>query len=107
MPVGMVVDWRADHSLRIPRPDLSIELGTPNPFWTEEPSPDFGEPVIRSGCGNRGVYCATFSFAADIAGLPSWVMQNVIIQIEKFDRIEYFSSNPDIRNPDFNNAPKP
>jgi len=26
----MVVDWRADHSLRIPRPDLSQELGTPN-----------------------------------------------------------------------------
>jgi len=26
----MVVDGRRDHSLRIPRPDLSIELGTPN-----------------------------------------------------------------------------
>ena len=26
----MVVDWRADHSLRIPRPDLTIEIGTPN-----------------------------------------------------------------------------
>ena len=26
----MVVDWRADHSLRIPRPDLSQEIGTPN-----------------------------------------------------------------------------
>ena len=26
----MVVDWRADHSLRIPRPDLSLEIGTPN-----------------------------------------------------------------------------
>jgi len=26
----MVIDWRADHSLRIPRPDLSAELGTPN-----------------------------------------------------------------------------
>jgi predicted CXXCH cytochrome family protein len=23
-------DWRADHSLRIPRPDLSLSLGTPN-----------------------------------------------------------------------------
>ncbi len=27
----MVVDDRADHSLRIPRPDLSLTLGTPNP----------------------------------------------------------------------------
>jgi len=26
----MVVDYRADHSIRIPRPDLSIELGVPN-----------------------------------------------------------------------------
>ncbi len=26
----MVVDWRADHSLRNPRPDLSAELGVPN-----------------------------------------------------------------------------
>ena len=26
----MVVDWRADHSLRVPRPDLSAEIGTPN-----------------------------------------------------------------------------
>jgi Tfp pilus assembly protein PilF len=26
----MVNDWRLDHSLRVPRPDLSRELGTPN-----------------------------------------------------------------------------
>jgi predicted CXXCH cytochrome family protein len=26
----MVVDWRADHSLRIPRPDLTLEIGVPN-----------------------------------------------------------------------------
>jgi len=26
----MVVDYRADHSLRVPRPDLSAELGVPN-----------------------------------------------------------------------------
>jgi predicted CXXCH cytochrome family protein len=26
----MVIDWRADHSFRVPRPDLSVELGTPN-----------------------------------------------------------------------------
>jgi len=26
----MVVDWRADHSIRVPRPDLTLELGTPN-----------------------------------------------------------------------------
>jgi len=26
----MVIDWRADHSLRVPRPDLTAEIGTPN-----------------------------------------------------------------------------
>jgi tetratricopeptide (TPR) repeat protein len=26
----MVVDWRADHSLRVPRPDLTLDIGTPN-----------------------------------------------------------------------------
>lgn len=26
----MVIDWRADHSLRVPRPDLTAELGVPN-----------------------------------------------------------------------------
>ena len=28
--VYMGVDWRADHSFRVPRPDLSLTLGTPN-----------------------------------------------------------------------------
>jgi tetratricopeptide (TPR) repeat protein len=28
--VYMGVDWRADHSFRVPRPDLSLALGTPN-----------------------------------------------------------------------------
>jgi predicted CXXCH cytochrome family protein len=26
----MVIDWRADHSFRVPRPDLSAGIGTPN-----------------------------------------------------------------------------
>jgi len=26
----MVVDWRADHSMRVPRPDLTLKTGTPN-----------------------------------------------------------------------------
>ena len=28
--VYMVNDWRADHSMRVPRPDLSQSLDTPN-----------------------------------------------------------------------------
>jgi len=26
----MVIDWRADHSIRVPRPDLTRDIGTPN-----------------------------------------------------------------------------
>jgi tetratricopeptide (TPR) repeat protein len=26
----MVIDWRADHSIRVPRPDLTLEIATPN-----------------------------------------------------------------------------
>ena len=26
----MVIDWRADHSIRVPRPDLTLEIGVPN-----------------------------------------------------------------------------
>jgi tetratricopeptide (TPR) repeat protein len=26
----MVIDWRADHSIRVPRPDLTAQIGTPN-----------------------------------------------------------------------------
>jgi tetratricopeptide (TPR) repeat protein len=26
----MVIDYRADHSIRVPRPDLTLEIGTPN-----------------------------------------------------------------------------
>jgi tetratricopeptide (TPR) repeat protein len=26
----MVIDYRADHSIRVPRPDLTVEIGTPN-----------------------------------------------------------------------------
>ncbi len=26
----MVIDWRADHSLRVPRPDLTLAIGVPN-----------------------------------------------------------------------------
>jgi predicted CXXCH cytochrome family protein len=36
----MVVDWRADHSFRIPRPDLTRDIGVPNacsPCHTDKP----------------------------------------------------------------------
>ncbi len=38
--VYMGIDARADHSIRIPRPDLSLSLGTPNACSTTECHPD-------------------------------------------------------------------
>ena len=40
--VYMVNDWRADHSLRVPRPDLSTVLGTPNACSTCHADKDLG-----------------------------------------------------------------
>jgi hypothetical protein len=34
----MVVDARRDHSIRVPRPDLSVSLGTPNASPASEPA---------------------------------------------------------------------
>jgi len=67
----MVVDKRHDHSIRIPRPDLSQTYGTPNActgchadrdgawaaqafvsWWGEKPRPSYGEVLVR---GRRDV----------------------------------------------------
>jgi len=46
----MVIDYRADHSLRVPRPDLSVALGVPN-------------ACTQSGChGDRPVQWAADAF---------------------------------------------
>jgi Tfp pilus assembly protein PilF len=47
----MIVDWRADHSLRAPRPDLTLRIGTPN-------------ACTQSGChGDKGDAWAAEHFA--------------------------------------------
>jgi tetratricopeptide (TPR) repeat protein len=57
----MVIDYRADHSLRIPRPDLSIQLNTPNACdlchvdktskWSEEEMTKWYGPGRRAHYG--------------------------------------------------------
>lgn len=42
--VYMGVDWRADHSIRVPRPDLSLSLGVPNACTN---------PACHAGKGDR------------------------------------------------------
>jgi predicted CXXCH cytochrome family protein len=72
----MVVDPRRDHSIRIPRPDLSVKLGTPNacnqchqdqdPKWAAEALAKWlkedGKPVLPEHYGE--------SIAAGRAGIP-------------------------------------
>ncbi len=51
----MVIDERHDHSLRIPRPDLSVKLGTPNACndCHRDKSPDWAATAIESWYGPK------------------------------------------------------
>ena len=82
----MVVDARHDHSLRVPRPDLSVKLGTPNacnachadrtPQWAADAvtrwygegrrqEPHFGEALHAARSGAVGAEAALASVAGD------------------------------------------
>lgn len=82
----MVVDPRRDHSIRIPRPDLSVSLGTPNACnnchtdkdaawaasavkaWFPSPHPAFQTyaEILDAGTkGAPGAHAALIGFAAD------------------------------------------
>jgi predicted CXXCH cytochrome family protein len=51
----MVIDGRRDHSLRVPRPDLAAELGTPEPCTGCHPGHDasWAAAAVREWRGNR------------------------------------------------------
>ena len=51
----MVVDPRHDHSMRIPRPDLSVELGTPNACNNchQDDTPEWAAERVRSWYGDQ------------------------------------------------------
>lgn len=82
----MVVDARHDHSLRVPRPDLSVKLGTPNacngchaertPQWAADAvvrwygeerrrEPHFGEALSAARSGAVGSEAALATLAGD------------------------------------------
>ena len=84
----MVVDERADHSMRVPRPDLSGKLGTPNACnachqdkdaawaaaavegWFPDPvhrGPHFGEALQAAAVGAPGAERLLLALAADPA----------------------------------------
>ncbi|MFT4823970.1 MAG: tetratricopeptide (TPR) repeat protein [Halioglobus sp.] len=89
----MGVDPRRDHSLRIPRPDLSIVMGTPNacnqchtdkdPQWTLEALRDWGvnfrdtsthqaRSFLQADAGDTRSVPALAQLAADVSIAPIW-----------------------------------
>ncbi len=89
----MVVDARADHSMRVPRPDLSLKLGSPNACnachadrtveWAADaarqwygdgrtPPPHYGEALHAGRTGAPGAGRALVAAAGD-AGQPAIV----------------------------------
>ena len=71
----MIVDPRHDHSLRVPRPDLSVALGTPNACNKCHADRDAGwaRDQVRAWYGHDASGYQTFATAlhAGRAGLPS------------------------------------
>jgi Flp pilus assembly protein TadD len=75
----MVVDKRHDHSLRIPRPDLSVKLGTPNacnnchsdksPQWAADAIERWHGPVRKGFQNYAEAFQASWTDRADAATL--------------------------------------
>src|SRR5437762_2449115 len=89
----MVIDARRDHSFRIPRPDLSIKIGTPNacntchkdksPQWASEAvakwygttriqPPHYGEVIAAARAGKPEAEAQLITLAQD-AAIPNIV----------------------------------
>ena len=104
----MVVDPRRDHSFRIPRPDLSVTLGTPNACnachtdrpveWAleavrkwygpyEEDKPHFGEAIQAGRSGAPGAAKALAEVAADKAA-PAFVRASSLALLTRFPDAE-------------------
>ena len=85
MPVStyMVIDKRHDHSLRIPRPDLSVKLGTPNacnschadksPQWAADAIVRWHGPVRKGFQNYAEAFQASWTDRADAATLLAMV----------------------------------
>jgi len=70
----MVVDPRHDHSMRIPRPDLSVALGVPNACnacHTKQTAQWAADAIVRwNGKGARGFQEFALAFRAGAVGAP-------------------------------------
>ncbi len=98
----MIVDPRQDHSLRIPRPDLSLEIGTPNactqchtdrkPAWAAEQvakwygperaqATHFGVAFAAARAGDEGAVPDLLALAVD-AAQPAVVRATAVALLE-------------------------
>jgi Flp pilus assembly protein TadD len=85
MPVRtyMVIDKRHDHSLRIPRPDISVKLGTPNACndchadkstqWAADAIERWHGPVRKGFQNYAEAFQASWTNRADVAALLALV----------------------------------
>ena len=79
----MVIDRRHDHSLRVPRPDLSVKLGTPNACnnchadksaqWAEDAIERWHGPVRKGFQNYAEAFQASWTDRADAAALLAMV----------------------------------
>jgi tetratricopeptide (TPR) repeat protein len=95
----MVVDGRRDHSFRVPRPDLTLSLGTPNacgdchldrsPEWVAEAfakwypgerEAHYGEAIALGRRGGPGAAAALEQLAADPAQ-PAMVRATALLEL--------------------------
>jgi len=99
----MVVDPRADHSFRIPRPDLTAAIGTPNacnrchrdrsPQWAAaeiskrhpdyHPSPHYGEALAAGRRGAPGAVAA-LTKVVDDSGQPAIVRATAVALLARY-----------------------
>lgn len=97
--VYMQVDPRRDHSFRIPRPDISIRLGTPNACNSchEKRSPKWAAEQVAKWYGPNRRQEETFADAfatGDSAGLVKWANDAHAPAIVRASAIERLSAHP-------------
>jgi predicted CXXCH cytochrome family protein len=116
----MVIDARRDHAIRIPRPDLSVKLGTPNacsachadrtPGWAAEMiarwyGPDrrreahWGEALAAGRAGGPGAEEGLVSLARD-ASQPAIVRATALDLLRRYGPASVAASVAGTRDPD-------
>jgi predicted CXXCH cytochrome family protein len=104
----MVIDWRADHSMRVPRPDLTQEIGTPNAcaqsgchndkpvewalqhftdWYGRARKPHYGRTLHAGRTGSPGAQEALVKLAGDLL-YPAIVRATALSQLNSYPGVE-------------------